>query len=471
MRFGLSRSFWFLLIAIALTAAATLAMPHVNSVTQLGSGFMAHTLCSGVLVSERRVESVMEDLSGPGLEALRWFTTHVDRKNRSASAALFGLAAQTSIHREGFGCTLIHDRDPEALQAETAGLLPMAPPPHENAEWPQGARVTPGPWPDDVKADAAERAIADIFTDADTKQALGTRALVVVHRGRIVAERYADGFDAQMPMIGWSMSKTATNALIGLRVKDGALNLDDDRLMPQWWHPDDPRGTITLDELMRMTSGLAFDESHDDELSDVSQMLFVQAGTAAFAASKPLLHDPGTVWSYSSGTSNILAGILRQTFNDERAYLRYPHARLFGPLGMRSAELAPDASGTFMGSSFLYASPRDWARLGLLFLQDGVWVGERLLPEGWAAYSLRPTPQSPEDEYGAQVWLKLPNAPGRGEPPMPEDAFYMLGYNGQAVVMVPSRALVVVRLGLSPRGSGWDPLDLAPLVNAFPSPD
>jgi CubicO group peptidase (beta-lactamase class C family) len=149
--------------------------------------------------------------------------------------------------------------------------------------------------------------------------------------------------------------------------------------------------------------------------------------------------------------------------------LRFPRERLFEPLGMRSTVLEPDASGTFIGCSFLYASARDWARLGLLFLHDGVWQGERLLPEGWVAYSLKPTIQSPEDEYGAQVWLKLPESAELGEPPMPEDTYYLLGYNEQVVAIVPSHDLVIVRLGLTREGGDWDNArDLAPLVNAFP---
>jgi CubicO group peptidase (beta-lactamase class C family) len=132
--------------------------------------------------------------------------------------------------------------------------------------------------------------------------------------------------------------------------------------------------------------------------------------------------------------------------------------------------LSPDASGTLVGTSFVYASARDWARLGLLFLRDGMWQGTQLLPKGWVAYSTRPTPLAPGDQYGAQVWLKLPDSPGLGEPPMPDDTFYMLGYDGQVVAMVPSRDLVIVRLGLTRQGGDWEPArDLAPLVNAFPA--
>jgi CubicO group peptidase (beta-lactamase class C family) len=293
---------------------------------------------------------------------------------------------------------------------------------------------------------------------------------VVVHRGRIAAERYAPGFNAAMPLIGWSISKGLINALIGLRVKDGKLAPTDTGLMPEWRSKDDPRRAVTLDQLMRMTSGLAFDESYGDTDSDVVRMLFAEGDKAAFAANKPLLFPPGTHFAYSSGTTTLLAGVLRQTFAGERDYLAYPRVRLFGPLGMRSAVLEPDASGTFAASSFFYATARDFARLGLLFLHDGVWQGARILPEGWVAYSLTPTPVSPKGEYGAQMWLKLPDSAHGGEPPMPDDAYYMLGHDGQIVAVVPSRDLVIVRLGLTREGGDWDSArDLAPIVAAFPA--
>ena len=254
--------------------------------------------------------------------------------------------------------------------------------------WPEGEQVALGTLPDGVDGAALAKAVDEVFAEPDPAHPRRTRALVVVYGGRIVAERYAPGFDAAMPLIGWSMSKSAVNALVGLRVKDGKLALTDTALMPEWRGKDDPRRAITLDQLMRMTSGLAFDETYGSSQSDVAQMLFVQGDKAAFAADKPLAYPPGTHWAYSSGTTTIIAAVLRQSFTDQRDYLGYPLERLFGPLGMRSAVLQPDASGTFAGSSFLYASARDFARLGLLFLRDGVWEGRRILPEGWVAYSL-----------------------------------------------------------------------------------
>ena len=218
-----------------------------------------------------------------------------------------------------------------------------------------------------------------------------------------------------------------------------------------------------------MTCGLSFDEDYADQSSDILQMLFAQGDQARFAASKPLVSSPGAQWSYSGGTSNIIALVMRQQFGEEKNYLRFPHERLFGPLGMRSAVIEPDSAGTFIGASFMYASARDWARLGLLFLRDGVWQGRRLLPKGWVAYTLTPTQRSPDAEYGAHVWLKLPNSPQLGEPPMPEDAYYMLGHDQQIVAVVPSRDLVIVRLGLTREESAWDHArELTPIVRAFP---
>ncbi|MEZ5874313.1 MAG: serine hydrolase [Hyphomicrobiales bacterium] len=472
MRLGLSRSFWWMLAVIVLVTVAAVLLPRLYKVALLGSGYMAQTLCSGVFVSGRSMDALLtEDLAGPGLGSLRYFQPVLDRQGEKVSAAVYGIAGQTSIYRDGLGCTLVDGRSEQALREEADGLFPPQAP-DSDAEWPQGERVSLAPLPEGVDGAALASAIDAIFSEPDPARPRNTRALVVVHGGRIVAERYASGFDDAMPLIGWSMTKTLVNALVGLRVKDGTLALEDDALLPEWRSADDPRRAITLNELMRMTSGLQFDEDYSNNLSDVAQMLYVHGNAARFAASKPVVHPPGTDWHYSSGTTNILAAILRETFADEHGYLRFPRERLFAPLGMKSAVLEPDAAGTFMGSSFFYASARDWARLGLLFLRDGVWQGTRLLPEGWVAYSLTPTPQSPDGQYGAQVWLKLEGSSGLGEPPMPEDGFYMLGYDAQIVAMVPSRDLVIVRLGLTPEDGDWDNArDLAPLLNAFPALD
>ena len=470
MRSVLRPKVWLWTAAIATGATVAVVAPRAYRVALVGSGFSAEILCGGVFISGRDEAAVRsEDLSGPGYALLHLFRKTIDEKEKRVTASLFGLAKQTAIFRDGLGCTLIDGREEQALHREAAGLLQPLPGADPAAPWPRGEQVdltSVGQGVDATKLDAAVEAA---FAEPDPARHRNTRALVVVHGGRIVVERYAPGFDAKMPLLGWSMTKAALNALVGLRVKDGKLDLADKALLPQWRGDGDKRRDISLDNLLRMSSGLAFDESYDDPLADVTQMLFVAGDQARFAATKELDHPPGTYWHYSGGTSAIIAHILRATFATEGDYLRYPRERLFGPLGMKSAILAPDASGTFAASSFLYATARDFARLGLLFLQDGMWEGKALLPDDWVVYSRGPARTLPDGSYGAHLWLRLPESEGLGVPPMPEDAYYFLGYDEQIVAIVPSRDLVIVRLGLTQYQGAWDNArDLAPIVAAFP---
>jgi CubicO group peptidase (beta-lactamase class C family) len=464
------RNVWFWLLAASVIAVGVVGAPSLYRTAVLGSGFMAQLLCSSTFVSHRDPQAILsEDMAGPGYELLQFFQPHVEREAKRVTASMYGLGGRTAIFREGLGCSLLVDRTEDELRKQANGTFLPSPAPNPDALWPEGERVDLGALPQGANRVALEAGVRAAFAEPDGAHPRRTRALVVVHGGRIVTERYAPGYDATMPLIGWSMAKMAINALVGIAVQDGKLALADKALLPEWRGDADPRREITLDQLLRMTSGLSFNEDYADHSSDVIQMLFVQGDKAGFAAAKPLEHSPGTYWHYSGGTSNIIARILRQGFADERDYLRFPRERLFDPLGMRSAVLEPDEAGTFVGSTFMYASARDWARLGLLFLRDGLWQGRRLLPEGWVAYSLTPTDSTPNAEYGAHVWLKLPESPGLGEPPMPEDAYYMLGYDEQIVAVVPSRDLIIVRLGLSRDEGAWDNArDLAPIVQAFP---
>jgi CubicO group peptidase (beta-lactamase class C family) len=256
------------------------------------------------------------------------------------------------------------------------------------------------------------------------------------------------------------MTKSVINALTGLLVKAGKLALQDPAPVPEWQAPEDPRRNITLDHLLRMTSGLSFDENYSNPLKDVTFMLLAASDMAAYAASKPLVAEPGSAWHYSSGTTNIIARILRGAVGgSEPDYLSFPRRLLFDRIGMRSAIIEPDTSGTFVGSSFMYATARDWARFGLLYLQDGMWKDDRILPVGWVEYSRRRTPASPRGAYGAHFWLTVHpgflggdgNASG-----LPADAFHAIGHEGQFVTISPSRNLVLVRLGLTRYRGAWD---------------
>lgn len=256
------------------------------------------------------------------------------------------------------------------------------------------------------------------------------------------------------------MSKSVLALLVGAAAGRGRLKTSDTALLPEWSGPGDPRGALTLEDLLRMRSGLVFDETYADPLSDVTQSLFALPDSGGAAAAKPLEAPAGSYWRYASGTSNIVSKVLRRAL--ERAgedYHRFPREALFGPLGMGTALFETDAAGTFVGSSFVYAAARDWARLGQLLLQDGVWEGKRVLPEGWARFVSTPTPQSPDGCYGAHWWTKVAREMGGGTEAaarLPADAFHAFGHEAQCLTVIPSRKLVVVRMGLSVRVDAWN---------------
>lgn len=288
----------------------------------------------------------------------------------------------------------------------------------------------------------------------------GMRAVVVVRNGRIIGERYGEGFNADTPLLGWSMTKTVTAGIIGTLVGGGRMSLDKTGLFEPW--KADGRIAISLADLMAMSSGLEFNEDYGD-VADVTRMLYLEPDMAGFAEAKPLAHEVGKVFSYSSGTTLLLSRLWQEAVGDPAKALAWPRERLFGPLGMTSAVLEADARGTFAGSSYLYATAHDWARFGQFLLQDGVWNGARILPEGYVGWMREKAPAA-NGEYGrGQLWLRGPQGgTPRGQDPdtgfdLPADTFWMQGHDGQTVAMVPSANLVVVRLGLTPSKLRYKP--------------
>jgi CubicO group peptidase (beta-lactamase class C family) len=279
-----------------------------------------------------------------------------------------------------------------------------------------------------------------------------THAVVVVHRGAVVAERYQgqlEHFDRppapvtpQNRLLSWSMAKSMLHAVVGLLVGDGLLDLDGPTAVPEWSDPDDPRHAITLRHLLAMRDGLDFVEDYVDErISDVIEMLF-GAGRddmAHFAADQPLAAPPGARFNYSSGTSNIISSVVARVVGRGAPYEEYLRARLFEPIGMHSAEPELDPTGTWVASSYVRATARDFARFGLLYLRDGTWDGARLLPPGWVDYGRTVQSVDPEDgPYGAHWWGVAGDTLG---------TFRASGYEGQSITICPTHDLVVVRLG------------------------
>jgi CubicO group peptidase (beta-lactamase class C family) len=393
-------------------------------------------------------------------EELRWYgyvNLDVDYARKEVAASILGVARRKAVFREGLGCTLAIGVTEEELKSQAAGLKPIRWD-RSNEPWPEGDRAQTNLFQAIIDIQKLKNVINRAFAEPDPAKLRRTRAVIVLYDGRIIAERYADGFTRETPQHGWSMTKSVINALVGILVKEGKLRLQEPAPVPEWRSPGDPRAAITLDELLRMSSGLRFIEDHKIPL-DLLRMLLAEPDTGAYAAAKPLEVRPNSRWSYSSGTANIISRIVRQSVGGSLCDLfAFAHRALFDRVGMASAVIEPDPSGTFVGSSFMYATPRDWARFGLFYLNDGVWKNERILPGGWVKYSTTPTPRAPKGEYGAQFWLNA-GRPGdpkdRWMPKVPPDMYSLSGFEGQYVSVIPSKKLVIVRLGLSAE-KAWD---------------
>ncbi len=413
------------------------------------TGFAAKVGCTAVFVSGRELERVRNEELG----AVGFVDLEVDEARGEIEASVVGLARQRARHHAGRGCSLVRDEGPGLARAADSQISTTTSESEPDPRaWPLGDGEDPRPDPAGLDRRALDAAVDRAFDELDPEQPLRTRAVLVAWQGRLLVERYGEGIDARTPLPGWSMAKTITSALVGLLVARGELDVEAPAPVPEWHEdPDDPRAAITLDHLLRMSSGLEFEERYGP-FGEGSDMLFVDGSASERAIAKPLIAEPGTRCVYSSGTANIVARIVRDQFADPGEQLSFARRELFEPLGVRTAVLELDPSGTFIGSSFALMSARDWARLGQLYLDDGVWAGRRIFSAGWVAYTRTPGPAC-EGSYGAMVQT---NVGARRLPSLPEDTFEMVGHEGQSVLIVPSRDAVIVRLGLTQAPARWD---------------
>lgn len=353
-----------LIVVVVIGAILWLAVAP-PAMIRVATNYAAKIVCSSVFVSGRDADAVMgTDVQAPGHPIFRFITVNVERDAQppQVSAGLFGFLGQGhAIWRgEKLGCSSVPDG---ATVTRIEEAFPATPSVDADALWPDGERAEP----------SQDAAIAEIL-DNGQLTGPGMRGVVVVHNGRIIGERYGTGFDADVPLLGWSMTKSVTAAIIGTVVGSGKLSLDQAGLFEVW--KQDERSKVTLASMMGMASGLAWNEGYG-AVSDVTRMLYLEGDMAAFAASKPydLVHgnpDGDRLFNYSSGTTVMLSDVWMRAVSQP---ISYPWEALFKPVGMASATFETDASGTFVGSSYLYATPRDWARFGQFLLQGGTWKG------------------------------------------------------------------------------------------------
>ena len=416
-------------------------------IASIGAAYKAKLLCTNTFFAGRNPEVVLrEDLSGPE----RFIFSDIDYSNKSVRTWFPGIKTQQAFYLKGLGCVWSADMAENEFKAYTKDWI-AADKTFQNKI--KASSLVENFSHPAFNQQQLQAAIDNAFLELDPNAPALTRALLVVYQGQLVAERYAQNISKDTPLQGWSMTKSVINALVGILVKQGKLSISQPAPIEEWSKSNNPRSKITLDHLLRMSSGLEFDETAGAAVTDLSEMLFLSFDAAAFAIAKPLIYAPNTYWQYASGTSNIISRIVREASGGSTAsVIRLLNHQLFNPLGMTKALIEPDTSGNLIGSSYMYATARDWARFGQLYLQDGIWQGKRLLPEGWVKYSSTPTPAAPKGQYAAHFWSNGgvdSHSQDRPFPRLPGDLYYAAGYKGQRVIIIPSHDLVIVRLGWS----------------------
>ena len=436
------------------------AIYYLNGAMPIGSGYSAKYVCSQVFLAGRDPDSVFKKDVKPTNPLFLLFSNEVDYALKTVTSKALGFwCPKTAVYREGFGCTLAVDVTREELMKQVEGDIGRQSVMDMNKPWPAGELVDLSSLPKEVDREKLNKVVEEAFNEPFDKSQRNTQAVVIVYKDRIIAEKYAKSFSPFIPMLGWSMSKSVTSALVGILVKAGKLNIKDTSLVASWKSHDDPRSKITLDQLLRMSSGLEFEEVYGP-FKDATYMLYDSKSMADYAAAKPLKSEPDGEWNYSSGSANIIARIVKDAVGGTLvSFNNFVRKNLFDRINIYYAVIEPDASGSFVGSSYMFATARDWARIGLLYKNDGVWGDDRVLPAGWVKYSTTPTPKAPMGEYGAQIWLNAGekgNSTNRKYPSLPVDLFYFSGFNEQIVAVIPSRDVVVVRLGVTHDEKSWD---------------
>ena len=421
-----------ILALVCLAAVPILAYAAFGQIVRSGAGIISHTMCSEVFVSGFTPDRVFFESLAPmrAIGLLKPLISYdVDTVKREVRVSVFGLMQSRAMFRSNkMGCLIVHG-DPPKTNVETITAKPLA--------GSDQSPTLPKPQVREAATPALKVALERAFQDDASGAKRRTRAIVIVHHGKIIAERYADGIGSATPLLGYSMTKSFTNAMLGVLARQGKINITERAPVPEWAAPSDPRHTITIEHLMRMTSGLAIEETHTGA-DPVSHMLFDERDMAGFAQSAKLTAAPGSRWEYTSGNTLILSGIIRNTVGGQAEDVyAFAQRELFGPLHMSSAILESDAMGTPIGSTYLFASARDWARLGLLYLNDGMIDDTRILPKGWVETSIKQTLSS---NYGAGFWV-YPNNAG--------SYFAAEGFLGQYLIINPSKDIVIVRLGAS----------------------
>lgn len=406
---------------------------YVNYPLDLLSGFSAKSVASGHFIDNRSQEMI--ENGDNDFSPINLASNKIDENGKFATSSVFGLKQRKAIYREGLGATLINDDFDVSKPYEVPKRTKLK----NNLPFPYGNNEPKDTVFANVDYSKLDEAVANAF-DAKGEKKKRTRAILVIYKNKIIAEKYDTGFNKNSKILGWSMTKSITATLLGILQKQGKIDVSKPAPVADW--ANDERAKITITDLLHMNSGLEWKEDYT-KLSDVTQMLFLDTDMSQTQLKKPAEFKPNMHWYYSSGTTNLLSGILRKQFKTHQEYLDFWYSALIDKIGMNSMLVETDMAGNYIGSSYAWATTRDWAKLGLLYLHKGNWNGEQIFDKSWAQYVATPTNTS-KGRYGAHFWL---NAGGHF-PDVPKDMFYCSGYQGQMVAIFPSQDLVIVRMGL-----------------------
>jgi len=398
------------------------------------SGFASKSVASGHFLDNRSLETIQQ--GDNDIDKVDWATNEINNTEKFTTSKVYGLKKRKAIYREGLGATLIDDDFDVSKPYEVPKRIQL----NNNLPFPYGNSEPKDTLFTNVDYQKLNQTVTNAF-DKKGLKSKRTRAVIVIYKDKIIAEKYDVGFSKNSKILGWSMTKSLTTTYFGILQKQGKINIMNQAPIVAW--KNDKRKKITINDLLHMNSGLEWEEDYG-KISDVTKMLFLSKNMTTSQIEKPLVGKPNNKWNYSSGTTNLLSGILRQQFETHQEYLDFWYSSLLDKIGMHSALVETDMEGNFVGSSYGWANTRDWAKFGLLYLHKGNWNGEQLFEESWAKYVATPTNTS-NGAYGAHFWLNA----GGNFPSVPRDMFYCSGYQGQMVAIFPSQNLVVVRMGLS----------------------
>jgi len=416
-----------LIAVMAIVYVAYVNYPRLNII----SGYSAKNMSSSVFLAGRTLE--ITDNQDNSFTPINLADDEVDQESKLATASVYGLMKRKAIYREGLGSVLMTDDFDESKPF----LTPKRTKINNNLSFPYGDLEQKDTLFSVIDYMALDNTVSKAFSDNEIKK---TRAVLVIYKDQIIAEKYDDGFDKNSLLQGWSMTKSITATIFGILQKHGKVNINDKAPIDVW--KNDERANITINDLLHMNSGLSWKEDYEG-ISDVTEMLFLAEDMSKVQLEKELIGKPNESWNYSSGTSNLLSGILRNYFSNHQEYLDFWYSGLIDKIGMHSMTIEADLAGNYVGSSYSWATTRDWAKFGLLYLHKGNWNGEQIFNESWVDYVAAPTATS-NGEYGGHFWLNA----GGIYPDAPRDIFSANGFQGQRVFIIPSKELVIVRMGL-----------------------